>query len=155
MDWTEKMGTKLYVFPKGIKREGLTKTNPAKWTSKYGSVAVGVWDGATTDGMNEAGLVANILYLAETKYGDRDPAREGISVSLWCQYFLDNFATVAEAVKAAESIQFRAFEPLKSSTRARPWTRRFTSRCPMRPAIRPSSRFWMASPSFTMDLSTR
>ena len=60
--------------------------------------------------MNEAGLVANILYLAETKYGDRDLAREGISVSLWCQYYLDNFATVAEAVKAANSIQIRAFE---------------------------------------------
>jgi len=116
MDWTEKMGTTLCVFPKGIKREGLTKTNPAKWTSKYGSIAVGVWDGATTDGMNEAGLVANILYLAETKYGDRDPAREGISVSLWCQYFLDNFARVAEAVKAAKSIQFRAFEIVHKGT---------------------------------------
>jgi len=26
--------------------------------------------------MNEAGLVANVLYLAGTKYGDRDPGRE-------------------------------------------------------------------------------
>jgi len=116
MDWTEKMGTKLYVMPKGIERNGLVETNPAKWTSKYGSIAVAVWDGATTDGMNEAGLVANILYLAETKYGDRDLAREGISVSLWCQYYLDNFATVAEAVKAANSIQIRAFEIVHKGT---------------------------------------
>jgi len=118
MDWTEKMGTTLYAFPKGIKREGLAKINPARWTSKYGSIAVGVWDGATTDGMNEAGLVANILYLAETQYGERDAALAGISVSLWCQYFLDNFATVAEAVKAAASVQFRAFEIVHKGTPA-------------------------------------
>jgi choloylglycine hydrolase len=110
MDWTEEMGTKLFVMPKGIKRTGLAETNSAKWTSKYGSVVAVVWDGATTDGINEAGLNVNILYLAETKYGKRDPAVEGVSVSLWNQYYLDNFATVAAAVEATKSVQFRAFE---------------------------------------------
>jgi len=76
MDWTEKMGTKLYVFPKGIGHEGLVDENPLKWTSKYGSVVTTVWDCATVDGINDAGLNANLLYLAETKYGERDPARD-------------------------------------------------------------------------------
>jgi penicillin V acylase-like amidase (Ntn superfamily) len=105
MDWTERMGTKLYVMPKGIEQQGLVETNPVKWTSKYGSVVATVWDCAVTDGMNEAGLNASTLYLAETKYGDRDAAQPGLSVSLWVQYYLDNFATVAEAVEATKSFQ--------------------------------------------------
>ncbi|NNE45439.1 MAG: linear amide C-N hydrolase [Deltaproteobacteria bacterium] len=105
MDWTAKMGTKLYVMPKGIKRQGMTEANPLKWTSKYGSIVASVWDCATADGMNEAGLSVNLLYLAESKYGDRDTARPGLSVSLWTQYYLDNFATVADAVKASKSFQ--------------------------------------------------
>jgi hypothetical protein len=40
------MGTKLYVMPRGIERQGMTPTNPMKWTSKYGSVvgAIGTGD---------------------------------------------------------------------------------------------------------------
>lgn len=111
MDWTEKMGTKIYVMPKGIERQGLVKVNPLKWTSKYGSVAAIIWDSATTDGINEAGLNANLLYLAETNYGDkRDSSLPGLSVSVWAQYFLDNFASVAEAVEAVESFQVRPFQ---------------------------------------------
>ena len=110
MDWTGKMGTKLHMMPKGMVREGMTDENPLKWTSKYGSVVATIWDGATADGVNEAGLNANLLYLAETKYGQRDPSRPGLSVSLWAQYFLDNFATVAEAVEAADSFQVQSFE---------------------------------------------
>ena len=110
MDWTEKMGAKIYVLPKCIKREGLVDVNPIKWTSKYGSVVTTVWDCAVADGMNEAGLNANLLYLAETKYGERDPACPGLSVALWAQYYLDNFARVAEAVEATKSLQVQPIE---------------------------------------------
>ncbi|MBX7433679.1 linear amide C-N hydrolase [Mycobacterium sp. Y57] len=110
MDWTERMGTKLYAIPAGVEREGLVETNPITWTSKYGSVVAAVWDCAVPDGMNAAGLTASMLYLAETRYGDRDPARLGLSVSLWAQYYLDNCATVAEAVEATKSLQVRSFE---------------------------------------------
>ena len=122
MDWTERMGTQLYAMPRGIERQGMTTTNPMKWTSKYGSIVAAVWNAATADGMNEAGLVANLLYLAETKYGDRDAALGGISVSVWAQYYLDNFATVAQAVEAAKSVQVRPFglthhgQPFQGST---------------------------------------
>ncbi|MGE5258291.1 MAG: linear amide C-N hydrolase, partial [Hyphomicrobiales bacterium] len=86
MDWTAKMGTQLYVMPKGIERQGMVEDNPAKWTSKYASVVSAVWDCAVADGMNEAGLTARMLYLAETQYGKRDTARPGLSVSIWVQY---------------------------------------------------------------------
>jgi penicillin V acylase-like amidase (Ntn superfamily) len=48
--------------------------------------------------MNEAGLVANLLWLVEAEYPQDDGVTPRISVSVWAQYFLDNFATVAEAV---------------------------------------------------------
>ena len=110
MDWTERMGTKLYVMPKGIERDGLVDENPLEWTSKYGSVATVVWDCATTDGLNEAGLSTNILYLAEARYGERDLSRPGLSIALWGQYFLDTCATVAEAVEAAKLMQIQPIQ---------------------------------------------
>lgn len=46
-------------------------------------------------------MSAHILYLAgECGYGKRDPKLEGISVTQWPQYFLDNYTTVAEAQKS-------------------------------------------------------
>ena len=111
MDWTERMGSKLFIMPRGIRREGLAKTHSAEWTSKYGSVVVSVWDCAVADGLNEAGLSARELYLAETKYGgEADDDHVGITVALWAQYYLDNFATVAEAVEATRSLQIRPVE---------------------------------------------
>lgn len=110
MDWTAKMGTKLYAMPKGIKREGMTPVNAKEWVSKYGSVVAIVWDCATSDGMNEDGLNANLLYLAETKYGKPDPSRVGISTSIVVQYYLDNFGTVAEAVEATKTFQLQTFK---------------------------------------------
>jgi len=110
MDWTARMGTKLRTMPKGIERDGLVDENPLQWTSKYGSVVSAVWDCAIADGLNEAGLCVNLLYLAEAKYGDRDPSRPGLSVALWVQYFLDTCATVSEAVEAAKSFQVQPIE---------------------------------------------
>lgn len=110
MDWTERMGTRLYVMPKGIAHEGLVEENALSWTSKFGSVVSTIWDCGTADGLNEAGLCADVLYLAEAAYGEREPCLPGLSVALWCQYFLDNFATVAEAVDAAKSMQIQPIE---------------------------------------------
>jgi choloylglycine hydrolase len=58
--------------------------------------------------MNEAGLVANMLYLAETEYPtptDNDP-RKPLALSAWVQYVLDNYATVDEAVKELRNEPF-------------------------------------------------
>ena len=104
-DWFQSLQTKLYGFPKGIKRDGSVKENPLKWTSKYGSVSAVVYGIAITDGINEAGLNANLLYLAEAKFGKRDTSKPGISVSIFAQWMLDNFATVDEVVEALSSVQ--------------------------------------------------
>jgi choloylglycine hydrolase len=100
MDWLNDMSTNLWAFPRGIERYGAAGSNSIRWTSKYGSVGAGVWDIGIADGMNERGLVANMLYLAETEYPTptSSDSRKPLSLSLWVQYMLDNFATVAEAV---------------------------------------------------------
>jgi choloylglycine hydrolase len=98
MDWFEDIKTNLWAFPAGLKRDGAVDKGSATWTSKYGSVIASGFDSGTADGLNTAGLVANMLYLAEADFGPRDPKRPGVSWSIFTQYLLDNFATVAEAV---------------------------------------------------------
>ena len=98
MDYKVDTGTHLWVLPRGTARNGNVGPDSLAWTSRYGSVVATAWDIATTDGMNEAGLVANLLWLAESEYPDRASGKPGLSMSLWAQYMLDNFASVAEAV---------------------------------------------------------
>jgi choloylglycine hydrolase len=99
MDWPEDMKTDLWAFPRGITRKGASDDgNELTWTSRYGSVAAAVYDMAIGDGINEKGLVANLLWLSESDYGKRNIEKPGLALSLWAQYNLDNFATVDEAV---------------------------------------------------------
>jgi choloylglycine hydrolase len=40
----------------------------------------------------------HMLYLTATDFGPRDESKQGVHAGLWGQYFLDNAATVAEAL---------------------------------------------------------
>ncbi len=106
MDWKEDPQSKLWVFPRGLQRNGAVGANSLEWTSKYGSVATSAYDICTTDGMNEKGLVANLLWLAESEYPTRTTGKPALSVSAWTQYVLDNFATVDQVVEAFSGNQF-------------------------------------------------
>ncbi|MCU4799152.1 linear amide C-N hydrolase [Halobacteria archaeon HArc-gm2] len=106
MDWHSEIGTNLWVFPEGITRTGNVGPASIEWTSEYGSVIASAYDIATTDGMNEAGLVANVLWLSESDYPEWTGDTPGLSISLWAQYVLDNFATVAEAVENHREEEF-------------------------------------------------
>ena len=111
-DWTEKAGHAFRVFPRGIERVGAVNENPHKWTSKYGSLVLTAYDAGTHEGVNEEGLSGHILYLAaNAAFGERDTSKKAIGVMQWMQYYLDNFATVAEAVEATKALQFQ-IEPL-------------------------------------------
>lgn len=112
MDWMEDTRTNLYFFPRGVKRDGAAGENSIAWTSRYGSVGATIYDVANVDGMNEKGLVANILYLAESDYGKADGSKPTMSISQWTQYVLDQFATVAEAVEALRTEPFVIVAPV-------------------------------------------
>jgi penicillin V acylase-like amidase (Ntn superfamily) len=106
MDWKTDIGTNLWIFPRGMARNGEAGPNSVKWISRYGSVIASAYDVSTSDGMNEKGLVANLLWLAESEYPKPDSNRPGLALSLWAQYLLDNFATVREAVDALTAEPF-------------------------------------------------
>lgn len=103
MNWEEDTKTNLWAFPRGVERVGLAGKNPLTWTTKYGSAAAGFYDFATSDGVNEKGLAVSLLWLDEADYGKRDESVPGLSTTLWGQFYLDRFATVAEAVRYTES----------------------------------------------------
>jgi penicillin V acylase-like amidase (Ntn superfamily) len=106
MDWKSDVATNLWIFPRGMARSGEAGPNSIKWTSRYGSVIASGYDISTTDGLNEAGLVANVLWLVESEYPKNDGSKPGLSIAAWAQYVLDNFGTVAEAVSALEREPF-------------------------------------------------
>jgi penicillin V acylase-like amidase (Ntn superfamily) len=109
MDWNDlQMQTDFWVFPRGMKRDGgVGAGSITSWTSKYGSVIISAYDLATSDGLNEAGMAGNLLYLAESDFGNLAArAKPTISVGAWLQYLLDNYGTVAEAVEAMQSDPF-------------------------------------------------
>ena len=99
MDWKEEIGTNLYLFPRGMERAGYDRDTTLRWRAKYGSVVASAYDFATCDGMNEAGLVASLLFLPESDYG-KQGKRPVMGIAMWTQYVLDNFGTVSEAVGA-------------------------------------------------------
>ena len=107
MDWAEDMQTNLWIFPRGMARDGGLGKASLTWTSKYGSLVASVYEGGTADGMNEKGLVANMLYLAESEYPAPTDTRPAVVITAWAQYLLDNFATVEEAVAELKKDSFR------------------------------------------------
>jgi penicillin V acylase-like amidase (Ntn superfamily) len=111
MDWKEDMASNLWVFPAGMKRDGAAGPKSIHWTSKYGSVTVSGYEAGTTDGMNEKGLVANLLYLAESEYGKPVEGRPFLSIAAWAQYVLDNYSTVGAAVGALSMGPFNILAP--------------------------------------------
>jgi penicillin V acylase-like amidase (Ntn superfamily) len=90
-----------------MKRDGAVGEGAVTWTSMYGSVITGFYDTVSADGMNEAGLVCNLLYQVEADYGDpHQTGRPTISIGAWLQYVLDNYRSVTETVEAMKPDPF-------------------------------------------------
>lgn len=104
MDWPYDFNTHFYVIPRGTKNVGIR--GGLEWESRYGVVVAagsmtpgGPIDGAF-DGLNEKGLGANLLYLAEADFGKEPiPPKPKISMGAWVTYVLSRSATVAEVVE--------------------------------------------------------
>lgn len=101
MDWMADVYSDLWLFPRAMKRNGEAGPGSIDWTSRYGSVITAAFGAASVDGMNERGLAANLLYLDESQYATAAPGdpRRPLAISVWTQYVLDNYASVAEAVE--------------------------------------------------------
>ncbi len=111
MDWKTEIPTNLYIFPRGMHRAGADTGNTVHWTSQYGSLIASGYDMGTSEGMNEKGLVVNLLYLPGTVYYTAGDNRPVLGISVWAQYVLDNFASVAQAVEELGKDEFRIDAP--------------------------------------------
>ncbi|KAA9133006.1 linear amide C-N hydrolase [Microbacterium caowuchunii] len=109
MDYHRDLATNLWKLPRGVRRNDGVDGDLA-WTSTYGSVVATAFDMISVDGLNEAGLAGHVLWLAESVYGERDATRPALSQAVWMQYFLDNFATVAEAVDWIQSTRVQVVQ---------------------------------------------
>lgn len=113
LDWKEDIPTNLYVLPQGLERTSYDVADSSiTWTSRFGSVVAVGYDMGVTEGMNQAGLCCNLLYLPGTTYSyEGDPRGYKMSSSMWAQFVLDNFATTSEAVQALAQDKFRIDAP--------------------------------------------
>jgi choloylglycine hydrolase len=92
MDLSIDESPSIVVLPRGLKKEGQAGQHSIKWSSRYGSIAVTAFGNhAISEGMNEKGLSAHVLYLEGTEYETRD-SRPGLSNALWVLFFLDNLS---------------------------------------------------------------
>ncbi|MDM0014969.1 linear amide C-N hydrolase [Variovorax sp. J22P168] len=107
MDWRYDIHSDIWTFPRGMARNGEAGPNSLEWVSRFGSVTTSAYGVATTDGVNEAGLCANVLWLVESAYpAFSSTAKPGLTIAAWAQYVLDMFANVQEAVTALENDPF-------------------------------------------------
>lgn len=103
----------VFVNKRGVDKTAFVSGSEtaARWTSRYGSVTFNQYGRDNpSGGMNEAGLVIELMWLDETVYPKAD-ARPVVDVLEWIQYQLDLSATVAEVIKNAETV--RIASPVK------------------------------------------
>lgn len=113
MDWMEDPGSDLWAFPVGMTRDGGVGQGSIEWTSRHSSVIASMYGLASVDGINDAGLAGNTLYLAESDYGDaKATGKPLLSIGAWLQYALDNYSTVNEAVEALSKEPFAIVAPV-------------------------------------------
>jgi choloylglycine hydrolase len=106
-----------------VNKRGVLKTaksvgevcNPPTWTSKYGSVTFNqIGRDLPWGGINEAGLVVEILALYEAKLPPPDE-RPCIGPVQWIQYQLDNFSTVEEVIESVSQMRISKPPPVTGS----------------------------------------
>ena len=74
------------------------KASTVSWVSKYGSITFNQYGKEfPTGGMNEKGLVVELMWLDATHYPAEDN-RPAVGVLQWIQYQLDNAATTEEVI---------------------------------------------------------
>lgn len=84
---------------------GVNDANVKRWQVRYGSVGVLSLGKLVSDGLNERGLNANLLYLGGSRYEARTADRPGLSNTRMVEFVLDNFATVEEALTGLRQVQ--------------------------------------------------
>lgn len=111
-DWHMDHGL-IVVNKRGIAKNALMldpTDRPSQWVSKYGSVTFNQFGREIPNGgINEAGLVLEVMMLPGTTYPGRDrrPA-----LMAWVQYQLDNCATIEDVIASDEAVRVSKLSPM-------------------------------------------
>ena len=106
-DWDQGHGM-AFVNLSGIAKKAVPMKpgdDPAPWVAKYGSVTFNQHGREfPLGGMNEKGLVVEIMWLNGSGYPPADK-RKSVNELQWIQYQLDQHASLAEVEKNADAIR--------------------------------------------------
>jgi choloylglycine hydrolase len=102
----------VLVNPRGVEKVALMERNAARWTSRYGSVTFNQFGkDSPAGGLNERGLVVEVMELPEAKYPAID-SRPQLRALEWIQYLLDNHGSVEEAIAGAKHVRIGTLAPV-------------------------------------------
>ncbi len=104
VDWYVSDEPVIWALPAGLARRGAPGADALEWTSRHASLAVSGWNATTSEGVNDAGLAAHVLYLEDSVWEEPD-ARPALGNLMWAQWALDTCATVAEVLASLESVR--------------------------------------------------
>ena len=105
-DWVTGTGM-IYTNLRGMAKHSLDleNGNTLQWVSKHGSVTFNQYGKEFPNGgMNEKGLVVELMWLSESVYPAPD-TRPAFSVLQWIQYQLDNCSTIDEVIATDKKIR--------------------------------------------------
>jgi penicillin V acylase-like amidase (Ntn superfamily) len=105
-DWITGNGMVL-INARGVAKTSFTADNSKtiSWVSGYGSITFNQFGKEFPHGgMNEKGLVIELMWLDETSYPMPD-SRAALSELQWIQYQLDNCATIQEVIATDKKIR--------------------------------------------------
>ena len=107
LDWRTPIPTNIYVYPRGMEKQGNTLPGSVTWKSRYGAVYAVSYDGGVTEGMNEKGLVVNGLFCVGSVYeNDSTKGRAPMSLAMFPAWILDMNATTPEVVELMRKHDF-------------------------------------------------
>lgn len=103
-DWNVEDGL-VIVNKRGMAKTAFTEESPARWTSDYGSVTFNQYGREfPSGGINEKGLVVELMWLDETVYPEPD-RRVALPTLQWIQFQLDNSATVDDVIASDSQVR--------------------------------------------------
>jgi penicillin V acylase-like amidase (Ntn superfamily) len=105
-DWITDAGM-VCTNLKGLSKTSLKTENgeTISWISQFGSITFNQYGKEfPTGGMNEKGLVVELMWLDETTYPPAD-SRPAIGVLQWIQYQLDNCSTIEQVIETDKKLR--------------------------------------------------
>ena len=105
-DWVTDAGM-VCTNLRGLSKTSMKTENgeTISWVSKFGSITFNQYGKEfPTGGMNEKGLVVELMWLDETRYPAND-SRPAVGVLQWIQYQLDNCSTIDEVIASDKKIR--------------------------------------------------